>query len=60
MSQNKWKNKSNIAELSRVSGLNYQTLYQRVKILNWNKIVAINTPTGTSGIYKKQLNKMNK
>ena len=59
MSQNIWKNKSTIAELSRISGLNYNTIYRRVKILNWNKLVAINTPTGGAGIYKKQLKKIN-
>lgn len=59
MAQGNWKNKNTIAELSRISGLKYQTIYQRVKVLNWNKLIAINTPTGGAGIYKKQLRKAN-
>jgi len=59
MSQSIWKNKNTIAELSRISGLKYQTIYQRVKVLNWNKVVAINTPVADTGIYKKQLKKLN-
>ena len=59
MAQGNWKNKNTIAELSRLSGLNYQTIYRRVKVLKWNKLVAINTPIGGAGIYKKQLRKVN-
>lgn len=59
MSQSTWKNKSTIAELQRISGLNYNTIYRRINVLKWNKVVAINTPIGGAGIYKKQLNKIN-
>lgn len=59
MSKSTWKNKNTIAQLQRLSGLNYNTLWRRINVLKWNKLVAINTPTGGAGIYKKQLKKVN-
>ena len=59
MSQNKWKNKNTIAELSRVSGLKYMTIYNRVKVLNWDLNIAVNTSLTTPRAYKKIINKLN-
>lgn len=59
MSQNKWKNKNTIAELSRKSGLKYNTIYNRVKVLNWDLNIAVNTSLVTPKSYKKIINKLN-
>jgi DNA integrity scanning protein DisA with diadenylate cyclase activity len=49
-----------IAQLSKQSGLKYQTLYQRIKILGWDRDIAISTPLVSPRSYKKILNKIKK
>lgn len=49
-----------IAKLSKQSGLKYQTIYQRIKVLGWDKDIAISTPLVAPRAYKKILRKMKK
>jgi hypothetical protein len=42
-------------ELSKQTGLKYQTLYRRINILGWDKEIAISTPLVTPRAYKKIL-----
>ena len=49
-----------IAELSKKTGIKYQTLYRRINILKWDKEIAISTPLTTPRAYKKILKKIGK
>ncbi len=49
-----------IAELSKQTGLKYQTLYRRINVLKWDKEIAISTPLVAPRAYKKILRKLNK
>ena len=60
MSQSIWKNKNTIAELSRTSGLGYNTIYRRVRVLKWDLEIATTTSLTTPRAYKKILKKLNK
>lgn len=60
MSQSIWKNKNTIAELSRTSGIEYNTIYRRVKVLKWDLEIATTTSLTTPRAYKKILKKLNK
>jgi len=47
-----------IAELSKQSGLKYQTIYRRINVLKWDKDIAVSTPLTTPRAYKKILKKI--
>ena len=49
-----------IAQLSKQSGLKYQTMYRRIKWLKWDTEIALSTPLTTPRAYKKILNKIRK
>ena len=59
MSQSKWK-KETLVELVKDSGLKYHTVYQRVKVWNWDLNTALTTSLTTPKSYKKILKKLNK
>ena len=47
-----------IAELSKQTGLKYQTLYRRINTLKWDKEIAVSTPLVAPRAYKKILRKI--
>ena len=53
------KENPTMTELAKQSGLNYATIYTRLKILNWDKDIALSTPLVTPRKYKKIINKLN-
>lgn len=58
MSKAKWKSRETIAEIAEKSGLKYQTLYRRIKALNWDMQIALTTPLVTPRSYKKIIKKL--
>ena len=48
-----------IVQLSKQSGIKYNTLYRRLKVLKWDKDIALSTPLVAPRAYKKIIKKLN-
>jgi hypothetical protein len=51
------KENPTMTEMAKLSGLNYGTIYTRIKELGWDRELAISTPLTTPRSYKKILKK---